>query len=267
VKTLSVRRRHKAATPVLVLFALALIGALYAALGAATGAQAAGDLGAQAAKNAQITAGHKLFVEGCSSCHGVGAQGGPSAPTLVGVGAAAVDFQVATGRMPLAAGQAQAPEKPVIYTDEEIKQMAAFIGSLAPGPAIPTAEDTNYEGANLAMGGTLFRTNCTQCHNFAGSGGALSRGAYAPAITDSSPEIIYEAMLTGPENMPVFSDQTLTPKDKQDIIKYIEYIKVEPSYGGYSLGALGPVTEGLMVWLGVIGVLIAMAVWIGAKVR
>jgi len=264
VNTLTATRRHRAAAPILVLLALALVGVIYAAVGSATSAQAAGD---QKALDAQIAEGQKLFVEGCSSCHGLAAQGGPAAPTLIGVGSAAVDFQISTGRMPLAAPQAQAPSKQVIYSDEETAAIAAFIGSLAPGPQIPTAEELNYEGANLAEGGELFRTNCSQCHNFAGAGGALSNGAYGPNLRDATPQQIYEAMLTGPENMPVFSNDTLTPENKQAIIKYIQNMKTETSYGGWSVGRLGPVSEGLVAWIVALGGLIAVAVWIGAKVR
>ena len=137
MNTLTATRRHRAAAPILVLLALALVGVIYAAVGSATSAQAAGD---QKALDAQIAAGQKLFVEGCSSCHGLAAQGGPAAPTLIGVGSAAVDFQISTGRMPLAAPQAQAPSKQVIYSDEETAAIAAYSGSLAPGPQIPTAE-------------------------------------------------------------------------------------------------------------------------------
>ena len=111
--------------------------------------------------------------------------------------------------MPLAAPNAQAPQKKVIYTDEETAAIAAFVASLAPGPQIPTDEEINYEDADLVEGGELFRTNCSQCHNFTGAGGALSNGAYAPDLRDATPRQIYEAMLTGPENMPVFSNETL----------------------------------------------------------
>jgi len=249
-----------------VLLTIALIGVLYAAIGNAATASADGTANTTA-NSEQIEAGAQLFAEGCSSCHGLGAQGGPEAPTLIGVGAAAVDFQVSTGRMPLATPQAQAPVKPVIYSDEEIAQLAAFVGSLSPGPAIPSDEDIAYQDADLAEGGVLFRTNCSQCHNFAGSGGALSNGAYAPNLRDATPRQIYEAMITGPESMPVFSDATLTPEDKRSIIKYIQNFDQEPTYGGWGIGALGPVTEGLFIWVIGIGGMIAAAVWIGAKVR
>jgi ubiquinol-cytochrome c reductase cytochrome c subunit len=266
VNSLAQRRRHRLAAPTLVLLTIALIGVLYAAIGNAATATADGTA-KTTANSEQIEAGKQLFAEGCSSCHGLGAQGGPEAPTLIGVGAAAVDFQVSTGRMPLATPQAQAPKKPVMYSDEEIAQLAAFVASLAPGPAIPTEEQIAYEGADLAEGGELFRTNCSQCHNFSGTGGALSNGAYAPNLTEATPRQIYEAMITGPANMPVFGNETLTIENKQAIIKYIRQMDEQPSYGGWAIGSLGPVNEGLFIWIVGIGGMIAAAVWIGAKVR
>lgn len=259
------RRRHRAAAPILVLLTLALIGVLYAAVGASATAQAS-NVGAEA--NAElIKQGEQLFIEGCSSCHGIGGQGGPEAPPLIGVGAAAADFQLSTGRMPLAAPNAQAPTKPVQYSDEEILAISAFVASLGPGPHIPGPAELNYENADLAMGGELFRTNCSQCHNFTGAGGALSNGAYAPDLRDATPRQIYEAMLTGPENMPVFGNDTLTPEDKQAIIKYIQQMDNQADYGGWAIGSLGPVTEGLFIWVVGIGLMVGVAVWIGARVR
>ncbi len=266
MKTLATRRRHRAAAPILVLLTLALIGVLYAAVGSATTAQAKND--GTSANAELIKKGGQLFAEGCSSCHGLGAQGGPEAPTLIGVGSAAVDFQVSTGRMPLAAANAQAPQKPVIYTDEQIAALAAFVASLAPGPALPANEEINkYVDADLAQGGELFRTNCSQCHNFTGAGGALSNGAFAPDLRNATPREIYGAMLTGPANMPGFSDATLTPENKLEIIRYIQQMDSQPDYGGWDTGSLGPVTEGLFTWIIGIGLMIGAAVWIGARVR
>ncbi len=96
-------------------------------------------------------------------------------------------------------------------------------------------------------------TNCAQCHNFVGAGGALTHGKYAPALVQSTPTQIYEAMLTGPEAMPVFNDGTITPSEKRDIIAYITETRAQPNPGGLSLGRVGPVTEGLVAWIGGIG--------------
>jgi ubiquinol-cytochrome c reductase cytochrome c subunit len=260
VKSLSSRRRHRFAGAVVLLAALVGTGFVYAAL-ATSSAEAA----PSAAPSQTVEEGRQLFLEGCSSCHGLNADGSSDGPTLIGVGAAAVDFQVGTGRMPLARPGAQAPQNEVIYTQSQINALAAYIASLGPGPAIPSKDQLDTSGANLAEGGELFRTNCAQCHNFAGKGGALTHGKYAPALTGVSAKHLYEAMLTGPQNMPVFSDRTITPEQKQAIIKYVQNTESRPNPGGLGLGRVGPVSEGLFGWVVGLGLLGAVAVWIGAK--
>ena len=74
-------------------------------------------------------------------------------------------------------------------------------------------------------------------------------------------------MLTGPEAMPVFGDGTITPAEKQDIIAYITATRNEPNPGGFSLGRTGTVTEGLLGWLGGLGFLVLIAMWLTAKRR
>jgi quinol---cytochrome-c reductase cytochrome c subunit len=256
------RRRRPAAGYAALLLGLVVVAALYAIVTGTGGAQASSD---QA--NGGIAAGQKLFVENCSSCHGLDAQGTSQAPSLVGAGAAAVDFQVSTGRMPLKEPGAQAAEKPVPFTDQQIYDMADFIASLGGGPAIPDAQQVSTAGADTALGYQLFSANCAQCHGFGGAGGALTYGKYAPPLTNATPTQIYEAMLTGPEAMPVFGDGVVPPQAKRDIIAYVEQTKVEPNPGGFSLGRTGTVTEGLLAWLGGLGFLVLIAMWITAKRR
>jgi ubiquinol-cytochrome c reductase cytochrome c subunit len=189
-------------------------------------------------------------------------------PSLIGVGAAAVDFQVGTGRMPAMQPGAQIPRKAPAYTEEEIEALAAYVASLAPGPAVPASESYDVSKATdeqVTRGGELFRTNCTACHNFAGSGGALPRGRFAPKLTGVSEKHIFEAMLTGPQQMPVFSNGVLTPEDKRQIISYLKKNEETPNYGGFTLGSLGPVSEGLMAWLVGLGTLVGAAIWIAAN--
>ncbi|WP_103502366.1 MULTISPECIES: cytochrome c [Streptomyces] len=261
MKKLSARRRHPLAALVVLLFALAATGGLYTALAPA------GEAKAEASDSSlAIEEGKKLYAVGCSSCHGMGGQGGSDGPSLVGVGAAAVDFQVSTGRMPMQAKGPQAPKKPKAYTPEETAQLAAYIASLGPGPAIPESSAYNPADGDSAKGGELFRTNCAQCHNFTGQGGALTHGKYAPNLHDVEPRHIYQAMLTGPQAMPSFPDSTLTPEQKRDIIAWLDAVNTSesPNPGGFSLGGFGPVSEGLYAWTFGIGVLIAAAVWIAA---
>jgi len=262
VKFLAARRRNPLVAIGLLLFALVAVGGGYAAIASVQPAQAS------ASSQTQVDEGKRLYLAGCSSCHGMEAQGTANGPTLLGVGAAAVDFQVASGRMPLAAPGAQAAARPTgIYNDDQIAALAAFVASLAPGPANPTAEDLNFENADVAQGGVLFRTNCAQCHQAAGQGGALTQGKYAPNLMAATPREMYQAMVTGPQSMPVFSDATLPIKDKQAIMAYVTELQNASSPGGLDLGRLGPVAEGLFLWTAVFAALIGAAVWIGIKAR
>ena len=261
MKFLSARRRNPIVAVILLIAALGAVGITFSAVSNIQPAQAA--LGTQT----QVEEGKKLYLEGCSSCHGLDAQGSMNGPTLIGVGAAAVHFQVASGRMPLAAPGAQAVAKDPIYNEEQVAAMSAYIAALAPGPAIPTAEDLDYSGADVAEGGVLFRINCAQCHQAAGQGGALTAGKYAPNLMESTPQEIYEAMVSGPQSMPVFSNDTLPIAEKQAITSYIMALQEAPSPGGLSLGRLGPVAEGLFMWVAVFAAFIAAAVWIGIKAR
>ncbi|MFV8189382.1 MULTISPECIES: c-type cytochrome [unclassified Streptomyces] len=262
MKKLSARRRHPMAALVVLLLALACTGGLYAAFAPASKAQAD-----ETAQSLAIDEGKKLFSVGCASCHGTGGQGTSDGPSLVGVGSAAVDFQVGTGRMPAQQPGAQIPRKKVIYTQAEIDQLAAYISSLGAGPSVPTKEQYGPEGADIAKGGELFRTNCAQCHNFTGKGGALTHGKFAPSLEGVDPKHIYEAMQTGPQNMPAFPDTTLSDQNKKDIIAYLHAVNGDDteSPGGLELGGLGPVSEGLFAWIFGLGALIAVAVWVAAR--
>ena len=259
---LSTRRRHKLAPLVLLFAALAATRGAYTALAPTPHAEAA------AGAASQVDEGRALFLLNCTSCHGLNLQGTSDGPTLIGVGAASVDFQVATGRMPAAKSEVeQVPRKRVQFTDEEIAALAAYVASVAPGPAIPSEDDYDYADGDVAEGGEIYRTNCAMCHNYAGSGGALSQGKFAPTLKGVDPKYMYEAMLTGPQSMPVFGDDTMTPEAKRDIIAFLKATEEEASPGGLSLGKIGPVSEGAIGWVFATGGLIACAVWLGAKSR
>lgn len=262
---LAARRRHPIALVVLIGLGLLTTGALYAALAPrpAAAAVAGGD---------DIAQGKKLFLANCATCHGINASGAPTdstgavaGPSLIGVGAASVDFQVGTGRMPLAGPGVQAPQGPTQFSSTEVAQLASYVASLAPGPAVPDATFASGADGDVAKGGAIFRVNCAMCHNFAGAGGALTQGKYAPAIANISGQHIYEAMLTGPQAMPVFNDANISPKNKRDVIAFLASTQEETKAGGAALGNLGPVTEGLFAWVVGIGALIGCAVWLGAK--
>ncbi len=217
-----------------------------------------------------VADGRALFLANCATCHGPNAGGAADGPSLYGVGAAAVDFQVSTGRMPARQQGAQIPRGQPQFGPDDVRKLAAYVASLAPGPGVPTAEQLDYKNLSdeqIAEGGAIFRTNCAMCHNAAGAGGALTQGKYAPSLTGVEPVHIYEAMITGPQSMPVFADSTLTPENKKAIIGYLQAIQENPDVGGAPLGKLGPVTEGLAAWVLGIGLLVGVAVWLGAKAK
>ena len=267
---LSRHRRGPLAGLVVLLLGLLLTGSLYAAFAPAQANQASSSAD-------QVAKGRQLFLVGCAFCHGQNGEGVKTedgnqiGPPLIGVGAAAVDFQVGTGRMPLAQPGAQAPRKEPTYSDDEVAALAAYVASLGPGPSIPTAHDYSVDGLSkqqreeaIVRGGQIFLTNCTACHNFEGSGGAMPRGGYAPKIRGVDPKHIYEAMLTGPQAMDTFSNGNLSPEEKRDVIAYLGSLNEAPGYGGFGLGGLGPVSEGLFAWLVGLGALVGFAVWIAA---
>ncbi|GGO16449.1 cytochrome bc1 complex diheme cytochrome c subunit [Micromonospora parathelypteridis] len=243
---------------------------LIAALMLAGGAYTVFAPGAQAQDNPQLTGaaaeGKALFDVSCVTCHGRNAQGVEGrGPSLIGVGAASVEFQVSSGRMPLARQEAQAHRKPPVFTDEQTRQLAQYIQELGGGPVVPDGDDLREDG-NVAAGGELFRINCSQCHAFGGGGGALSSGKFAPSLHPATDRQIYAAMLSGPQNMPVFGDNQLRPEQKADIIAYIqETLKHDQDPGGFNLGRYGPSTEGLAIFLIGIVALVFASLWIAGK--
>src|SRR5690606_3932799 len=161
---------------------------------------------------------------------------------------------------------AQAPRKPAVYSQAEIDQLAAYVASLGAGPAVPTEEEYGPQGADIAKGGELFPTNCAQCHNFTGKGGALTHGKYAPDLEDVDPKHVYQAMLTGPQNMPSVPGSVLTAQSKTDTTPHLQAGNSgsSESRAGLALGSLGTVAEGLFGWVFGPGGLLAVAVWVGA---
>ncbi|GAB2747699.1 c-type cytochrome [Salinifilum aidingensis] len=219
------------------------------------------------AEPALVREGEQLYNNACITCHGSNLEGVEDrGPSLVGVGEAAVHFQVATGRMPMVRQEAQASRKPPKFSPEEIDAIAAYVQRHGGGPKSPEESGEALRGDDPARGGELFRLNCASCHNFTGRGIAMSEGKYAPSLDEASEREIYEAMKTGPQNMPKFSDRQLTPEEKQDIIAYVKSVTNGPNNpGGNSLGGYGPGPEMIVAWVVGLGALIGITLWIGAR--
>jgi ubiquinol-cytochrome c reductase cytochrome c subunit len=263
VSWITARRRHPAAGVVVIAFVLVVIGSGYALLTGGTASAAP----RATVSSAQVAEGRNLFSEECATCHGQFAEGTNEAPSLIGVGAAAVNFQVSTGRMPAAEEGAENNRSEPRLNAAQTAAIAAYIQSLGGGPTVPGGAQVSPQGANIGLGQQLFVADCAACHNFVGAGGALTYGKDAPPLTNSTPTQIYEAMLTGPEAMPVFNDLTITPQEKRDIIAYVTHIRAQPNPGGFSLGRVGPVTEGLVAFFGLLLFMVLAAMWITAKHR
>ncbi|HEU0238363.1 MAG TPA: c-type cytochrome [Micromonosporaceae bacterium] len=253
------RLRRRVGAAARMIAALALVGSVYAAFvpgGAAQGAPA---------PSSDVSAGKTLFDTSCITCHGANAQGvAGRGPSLIGVGDASVEFQVSTGRMPAAGQSAQEIEKQPVFDETQAQQIGAYIQSLGGGPQLPEGNNLS-SGGNIAQGGDLFRVNCSSCHAFGGGGGALSSGKFAPTLANATDRTIYAAMLSGPQNMPVFGDNQISPQEKRDIIAYIQNLKSDPAPGGLSIGRVGPVAEGLVIFLVGIVVLLFAMLWIAGK--
>ena len=260
------RLRRRLSGGLLLLIALTVAGGLAAVL-TPTPQVAVADENS----SALLRTGKQLFDTSCVSCHGANLQGVPDhGPSLIGVGEAAVYFQVSTGRMPAMRGEAQAPRKDPIFDESQVDAIGAFVQANGGGPITARNPDGTLQmhslrGDDVARGGDLFRLNCASCHNFTGKGGALSSGKFAPDLGEANEQQILTAMLTGPQNMPKFSDRQLSFEAKKDIIGYVKTVAEEPSPGGYGLGGFGPAPEGMAMWIiGMVGA-IALALWIGAR--
>ena len=179
---INARRRRPVAGYAALLLGLVFIGLLYGALTRTGG----GAQAAPASPSQDIATGKNIFQATCSSCHGLDAQGTSQAPSLVGAGAAAVDFQMSTGRMPGKEQGAEMDRKPPVFSPQQIFQIASYVASLGGGPSIPTAGQVSSAGANVGLGQQLFAANCAACHNIVGAGGALTFGKEAPALTAST---------------------------------------------------------------------------------
>ena len=261
MKALSQKRRHPLAILALLLSALLLTGGLYAVATTSNQAQAAD--GGYTAED--VEEGEALFLANCSTCHGMDAQGTDAGPSLIGVGAAAVDFQVGTGRMPMQMQGPQAQKKPQQFNEEQTSQLAAYVASLGAGPAVPEEEYLDVSQGDAANGSAVFLANCAMCHNAAGAGGALTRGKFAPSLMGVEENHIYEAMQTGPQNMPVFNDANITPEEKRDVITYLKTVETNTDPGGFGLGSLGPVSEGLFIWTIGLMIIIGFTVWLTTR--
>lgn len=269
----TIRRRRLLAGPA-ALFAIAIAAFSVLFL---TGSSAHGESALVSTNPNDIAAGQALYQAHCQSCHGYQGQGGvvQGAPQLITAGAAAADFYLSTGRMPLNAPNNGALRHSPAFNPTEIRQLVAYVnalpdinGSSVSGPTIPTvqplcsdqttATTTDQNCVTLAEGQALYAINCQQCHQAVGSGGMLSKGNVIPSLRQATLLQAAEAPLIGPKPMPVFKE--LTPHELSAIAHYVNYLHNPDSPGGQGISYFGPVAEGF------VGILVGFVVlWFAAR--
>ncbi len=212
-----------------------------------------------------IPEGRQLYVENCASCHGVHADGATGlAPPLTGVGPATVDFWIATGRMPLEQSAVQPNTHPARFTPSQTRAIVTYVASLAPGgPGIPVVDT---RAGNLAEGANIFALNCAGCHVITAVGDALANSTFATSLALADPEIIGDAIRSGPGNMPIFTTAQISPSQLNSLARYVTYLSKRPNdAGGAGLGHVGPVAEGFVALFFGVGGLMLVAYWIGDR--
>ena len=208
-----------------------------------------------------VSRGRALFVQACATCHGLNAGGVPGmGPSLIGVGAQAADFYVSTGRMPLNNPRDPPVRNTPIFTRAQINDLVAYVGSFG-GPPIPVVDPRQ---GNVSRGFQEFALNCAGCHQIEAAGGIVT-GGIAPPLNRASAVQIVEAMRTGPFLMPRFTAQQLSAYDANSIARYVLETQDPADRGGWGIGHIGPIPEGMVAWFIALVSLVLVARVIGER--
>ena len=211
--------------------------------------------------------GKQLFGQYCAKCHGPDAQGQISrsgqGPSLHGVGALAADFYLRTGYMPLPRNGIQPRRSRLLLGPSQIDALVRYVASLGQGPPVP---HPHPERGNVSEGMALFRSRCAGCHQIVAQGGYVT-DAVPPALGDATPTQIAEAVRLGPYVMPRFTTRALSNRQLDSIIRYVRYAQHPDNRGGWALGNIGPIPEGLVSWFIAGSALLATCLLIGRRLR
>jgi ubiquinol-cytochrome c reductase cytochrome c subunit len=222
------------------------------------------------AQTGDVTRGRHLYGQYCIQCHGAngkGVIGGQSngqkreGPSLVGVGALAADFYLRTGYMPLHEVGKEPRRSRVLFSEGEIRDLVAYVASLGHGPPVPKPQP---ERGSLSEGLKLFTDHCAGCHQVVAQGGFLT-GGVAPPLNRATPTQVAQAIRIGPYLMPRFSPRQITPAQVNSIVRYVEYAKNPDDRGGWPIGHIGPVPEGLVTWFLAATALVGVCLVLGRR--
>ena len=198
--------------------------------------------------------GARLFAVGCASCHGPQGEGTANAPSLVGVGPAAVDFMLSTGRMPLSDPDQQPTRQAPRYSVEEIEALVEHVASLGPGGV--TIPFVSPDAGDLSRGREIYSFNCLACHGAGAQGATVGAGQIAPSLHRATPLQVAEAVRVGPGPMPPFSEELIDQDDLDSLVRYVMDLRTASNPGGLDLGRVGPVVEGFVGWVVGLGLLL-----------
>ncbi len=205
--------------------------------------------------------GHELFTASCAACHGMNAQGIPGrGPSLHGAGALAADFYLQTGRMPLPSPRAQPQRTHPAFSQSQIRALVAYVGSFG-GPAIPAVHPSR---GSLSDGQRLFSLSCAGCHTIQGQGGIVT-GAIVPSLDQATPTQIAQAIRIGPYVMPRFGEGEVSDAQINSIARYVQSIQHPDDRGGWGIGRIGPIPEGMVAWLLAAAALLLIARLLGER--
>ena len=233
-----------------------LVGVAIAALVAAPAFVAAASA-QPASHNAAV---RSLYLRDCGTCHGSNGEGTNRGPSLVGVGTAWTDYELSTGRMPLADPDEKTIRHKPAYSPTVIRQLVDYVAAFGPG-GVPVP-NLQLRGADIARGGEVYRLQCAACHSWSGTGGALLHRE-APSVLDATPAQVAEAVRVGPDTMPAFGTAAVSDPDLNDLVAYVRTLARSYNRGGDPLWHVGPLMEGAVGWVVGIGLLLLAIRWIG----
>ncbi|HEX3910112.1 MAG TPA: c-type cytochrome [Solirubrobacteraceae bacterium] len=213
--------------------------------------------------SALVARGHELFTSSCAACHGMGAQGiRGRGPSLHGVGALAADFYLQTGRMPLPSPRVQPQRAKPAFPQSQIRALVAYVASFG-GPAIPVVQPSR---GSLPEGQRLFSLSCAGCHTIQGQGGIVT-GAIAPSLDRSTPTQVAQAIRIGPYVMPRFGEGELSGAQVDSLARYVQSLQHPDDRGGWAIGRIGPIPEGMVAWLLAAAALLLIARLLGERTQ
>ncbi len=210
---------------------------------------------------ALIAQGYNLYQDTCSSCHGIALGGTPGvAPSLRGVGAGPVDFYLSTGRMPLENPREEPERAGPLFSRNQISALVAYVSSFG-GPPAPSA---NPAWGDLALGFHQFTLNCAGCHQIVARGG-LTLGAFVPDLEQATALQVAEAVRMGPYVMPHFDYHQIDQHQLDSLARYVLWTQHPDNAGGWGIGNIGPIPEGMVAWFLALAAMVLVARLIGER--